>query len=166
MHDVVAPAGAEPWARQMRGDWAGAAVAWEERGCLYETARALADADDEAALRRALEIFEHLGARPGVAAVSFRLRALGFGGIPRGPRSSTRAHPAGLTRRESEILSLVANGQTNGEIAARLFLSPKTVEHHVSSILSKLGARTRTEAVEAARRIDRALEFEGASPAI
>jgi DNA-binding NarL/FixJ family response regulator len=66
--------------------------------------------------------------------------------VPRGPRPTTRENPAQLTARELEVLALVADGLRNREIAERLFLSPKTVAHHVSAILRKLGARSRSEA--------------------
>ena len=66
--------------------------------------------------------------------------------VPRGPRPATRENPAQLTSRELEVLALVADGLRNADIAERLFLSPKTVAHHVSAILRKLGARSRGEA--------------------
>ena len=75
-----------------------------------------------------------------------KLREQGARGLPRGPRRATRASPAGLTPRQTEILALVAAGLRNAEIAARLHVTSKTVEHHVSAILQKLGARTRAEA--------------------
>ena len=71
-------------------------------------------------------------------------------GVRRGPRASTAEHPAGLTRRELEVLSLVGDGLRNTDIAERLVISEKTVDHHVSAILRKLGARSRTEAVRLA----------------
>lgn len=71
-------------------------------------------------------------------------------GIPRGPRPSTKGNPAGLTNRQLEVLDLMADGLGNAEIGDRLFVSPKTVEHHVSAILAKLDARTRAEAVSLA----------------
>jgi DNA-binding CsgD family transcriptional regulator len=147
------PEAAEPFALQIGGDWAGAAAAWEELGCPYEAARALAEGDDEAALRRALGEFERLGARPAALRTAARLRALGARDIPRGPRPATRANPAHLTPREAEVLAVLAAGGTNAEVAARLFLSPKTVEHHVSAVLAKLGARSRREAVRTAREM-------------
>ena len=68
--------------------------------------------------------------------------------------------PGGLTARQVEVLRLVAEGLTNVEIAARLFVSPKTVDHHVSALLGKLNAASRTEAVAAARRIGVPVEAE------
>ena len=86
-------------------------------------------------------------ARGGTAAVVGRdLRGRGVARVPRGPRPTTRENPAQLTARELEVLTLVADGLRNREIAERLFLSSKTVDHHVSAILRKVGARTRGEA--------------------
>ena len=79
------------------------------------------------------------------------LRAAGVSGIPRGPRSATRENPFGLTPRQMEVLMLLAAELTNAEIAARLHLSPKTVDHHVSAVLSKMDVHTREAAVELAR---------------
>ncbi|HEY8597329.1 MAG TPA: LuxR C-terminal-related transcriptional regulator, partial [Thermomicrobiales bacterium] len=139
-----------PFALQVAGDWAGAAAAWARLGCPYEAARALSEGDDEAALRRALVTFEQLGARPMAQAVARRLRERGARAIPRGPRPTTRANPVGLTGRELEILGLLAADLRNAEIAARLFVTPKTVEHHISAILAKLGVRSRAEAARVA----------------
>ena len=87
------------------------------------------------------------------AIVTRKLRELGAQGIPRGPRPETQANPAGLTRRELEVLQLVTEGLRNADIAERLFLSPKTIDHHVSAILGKLGVNRRTEAAHAAARV-------------
>lgn len=133
---------AEPYRLQLGGDSAAAAAVWHARGCPYEAARALADADDESALGE----LERLGARPLAADLRRRL------GL-RGPRETTRGNPAGLTARELEVLALLANGLQNREIADRLVLSPRTVDHHVSAVLRKLQARTRGEAAARFREI-------------
>jgi DNA-binding CsgD family transcriptional regulator len=140
---------AEPYAQQIAGDWAAAAARWEALGCPYEAAEALADSDDEATLRRALAEFDRLGARPMVGIVSRRLRDLGARGVARGPRPTTRANPARLTAREMETWRLLAEGLRNAEIADRLSVSTKTVDHHVSAVLAKLGVRSRVEAANA-----------------
>jgi DNA-binding CsgD family transcriptional regulator len=144
---------AEPFALQLRGEWQAAAAWWQQLGCPLEAARALANRD-EAAVRRAWDTFDRLGARSDAAMASKRLRALGARRIPRGPRPATRANPALLTPRELEILALVAEGKPNREIAARLYLSPRTVGHHVSAILGKLDVPTRADAVRAAVGLD------------
>jgi DNA-binding CsgD family transcriptional regulator/tetratricopeptide (TPR) repeat protein len=142
----------EPHRLELTGDWAGAAAAWEALGCPYDAALALLDGD-EAALRAALTIFVRLGAKPAEAIAAQQLRRIGARGIPRGPRPGTRANPANLTLRELEILPLLVDGLQNGEIADQLFLSVKTVGHHVSSILNKLGVRRRADVAAAAERL-------------
>ncbi len=154
---------AEPYRLQLSGDSAAAAERWEELGCRYELARALTDSDDEAGWRRALQIFRDLGAAPMAAHVSHKLREAGADNIPRGPRPSTQQHPAGLTRREAEVLDLVAAGLSNREIANRLYLSPKTVEHHVSSILTKLHVSTRLDAIRSAEQRGLIRQSEGSN---
>ena len=99
----------------------------------------------------ALRVLAELGATAAVAVVRRRLKAIGVRAVPRGPQPSTRAHPAGLTARQADVLDLVADGLTNAEIAARLVVSVRTVDHHVSSILGKLGVSSRREAGRVAR---------------
>jgi len=82
-----------------------------------------------------------------------RMRQLGVQAIPRGSRSATKAAPAGLTAREQEVLSLVADGLADREISQRLFISERTVHHHVSAILSKIGVSSRTAAAREAVKL-------------
>jgi DNA-binding CsgD family transcriptional regulator len=139
-----------PFALQIGGDGAGAAAAWHALGCPYEAARALMDSHDPIALREALAGLAQLGARPAIVAVKRRLQEFGVRDIPRGPRAATRAHPAHLTPREAEILTLMAAGRSNAEMARDLFLSPKTIEHHISAVFAKLSVRSRDEAIQLA----------------
>jgi DNA-binding CsgD family transcriptional regulator/tetratricopeptide (TPR) repeat protein len=141
------PAGIEaPFSAELAGDWARAAEMWTELESPYDAALALAGAGDEPSLRQSLAELQRLGARAAVAIVVRRLRELGARGLPRGPRRSTLQNKSGLTPRELEVLELVALGLRDAEIAERLFLSEKTVSHHVSAILRKLEVTTRTQA--------------------
>ncbi len=142
---------AGPWGLELGGNWRGAAEAWAQRGCPYEQARVLAMGDDEAR-RQALSIFEALGARPAAARLRRELARQGIRTVPRGPRPSTRAHPGGLTRREAEIAELLSRQASNAEIGQSLGISPKTVDHHVSSILAKLDVPSRHHVAQALER--------------
>jgi DNA-binding CsgD family transcriptional regulator len=158
-----APAGAAaPVAAHLAGDWARAAALWTELGCPYEAALALADADTEQPLRQALDALRGLGAGPAAEIVARRLRERGARGLPRGPRPATRRNPGNLTARELEVLALLRQGMANAEIAGRLFLATRTVDHHVSAILRKLGVRNRGEAAAAATRLG--IAAEGSQP--
>jgi DNA-binding CsgD family transcriptional regulator len=153
--DVPDPTDApEPFAAQSAGDWSAASRHWRALGCPYDAALALAETGQEGDLRTALTELQRLEARPAAAIVSRRLREMGARGLTRGPQSATRANPANLTSREYEVLALVAEGLRNADIAARLYISAKTVDHHVSSILAKLGVRTRGEAARIAARLN------------
>ena len=142
-----------PIALQIAGDAPAAAAAWATLNCPYEQALALADGEDEAGLRQALEICERLQAAALAGIIRRKLRASGVRGIARGAQERTRQNPHGLTARELKVLSLLIEGCRNAEIARRLFVSEKTVDHHVSSILGKLDVRSRGEAAAVARRL-------------
>jgi DNA-binding NarL/FixJ family response regulator len=150
---VAAITAAEPYAAQVAADWAGAAELWDAIGCPYEAALARADSPEEQVVRRALDELNRLGANPAAAFVARRLRERGARVLPRGPRAATRQNPANLTPRELEVLQLLAEGISNATIAARLFLSTRTVEHHVGAILRKLEVGTRDEAVARAAQL-------------
>ena len=96
-------------------------------------------------------VLDALGATPAARLARKRLRALGMSQIPRGPQPATRANPAGLTERQLEILRLLARGLTNAEIAAKIVVSTRTVDHHVSAVLQKLAVSSRRQAAIAAR---------------
>lgn len=141
-----------PYAAMLRRDWPAAADAFGELGWPYDRALMLSLSDDEHALAGAIEIARRLGAEPLTKRVATRMRELGIR-VPRGPRKTTRANPAGLTARQLEVLALVAEGLTNAEIAERLIVSQRTAEHHVAAVLTKLGASTRREAARRASEL-------------
>jgi DNA-binding CsgD family transcriptional regulator/tetratricopeptide (TPR) repeat protein len=143
---------AEPDALSIAGDFDAAEQAWTRIGCPYEAALALLDSGQEPALREALRRFDVLGASATVQAVRREMRRLGVRSIPVGARTATRSNPLGLTNREREVLDLICSAYTNSEIAEQLFISAKTVDHHVSAVLAKLGVPSRgAAATEAAR---------------
>jgi DNA-binding CsgD family transcriptional regulator len=144
---------AEPYRQQLSGHWEKAAQLWTDLDCQYEAALVRLDAADEGALREALSTFTEIGASAVARLTRQRLRALGARSIPAGPRSATRGDPLGLTRREREVLAEICAGQTNAAIAAKLFISAKTVDHHVSAVLAKLGAPNRNAAAARAAQL-------------
>lgn len=152
--DEVAPAGGSgPYAHALSGRWEEAAAEWSRRSCPYEAALARSKADTVEELRRAHAELQRLGARPVATVVARELRRRGVRDLPRGPRATTRANEGELTTRELEVLTLVAQGLRNADVAERLVVSRRTVDHHVSAILRKLEAGSRGEAVAAAQRL-------------
>jgi DNA-binding CsgD family transcriptional regulator/tetratricopeptide (TPR) repeat protein len=145
LDDGLAAEAARPYATELAGDASRAAEKWAELGSPYEAALSRAQTDDVEALGRAHDSLQALGAKPAAAFVARRLRERGVA-VARGARPATRDNPVNLTARELEVLGLVAEGLRNADIAQRLFLSQKTVDHHVSAILRKLEVRTRGEA--------------------
>jgi DNA-binding CsgD family transcriptional regulator len=140
----------EPFDLQILGNWKRAAAQWRELACPYEAAVALADSDDEAALRYAFAELSRLGAQPMMAMVTGKLRALGANAPPRGPRPTTQANPFQLTSREMEVLELIVQGRRTQDIGESLFLSPRTVGHHITAILAKLQVSSRHDAARKA----------------
>jgi DNA-binding CsgD family transcriptional regulator/tetratricopeptide (TPR) repeat protein len=143
----------EPWATWLSGHVESTVSRWDALGCPYHAALALYDGGGEEQLRQAITRFEALGADAAVRRTRQRMKDLGHRVVPTGARPSTRDHPCGLTRREDEVLGLLCEGLTNDEIATRLVLSIRTVDHHVSAVLGKLGVTSRGAAAAQARRL-------------
>jgi DNA-binding CsgD family transcriptional regulator/tetratricopeptide (TPR) repeat protein len=143
--------GAHPWALQVNGRWREAAAEWERLGCPYEQALALAESDDEDRIRAAIDLLDSIGADATARMFRQQLRERGARSIPRGRTATTRANPGGLTERQVDVLELLAQGLTNAEIAERLVVSIRTVDHHVSAILHKLNVESRQQAADRAR---------------
>ena len=138
---------AEPYRLELTGHFEAAAAMWATLSAPYEQALALVDAGTADSTRAGLDLLDRLGADQVAAKVRQDLRRRGATVIPSRRREATRANPAGLTARQVEILGLLADGSTNAEIAERLYISAKTVDHHVSAILSKLQVASRRDAV-------------------
>jgi len=150
---VAEPVDLEPFASYVAGDAAHAAELWDRLGYRYEAALALLDTKEETHLRESLAWLSNLGAEAAARLVRQTMRDLGIRSIPAGTRPATKAHPRGLTVREQQILELLSQGHSNEEISARLFISVRTVEHHVSAILGKLGVTTRKDAAREALKL-------------
>lgn len=133
----------------INGEYKMAAEFWHDRSIPYEEGLALMHGDVSEQIT-AVRIFEDLGARATADRVRRGLIDAGVA-VPRGKSQSTRSHAAGLTARQAEVLGLLAQNLTNVEIADVLFISHRTVEHHVSAILMKLDVPDRDAAVDTAR---------------
>lgn len=144
---------AEPYRLLFDGHFRAAADAFQQLSTPYDAALALVESSDPKLARRALDVLDRLGADAVAAKVRFDLRAAGTQTVPAPRRATTRANPAGLTTRQVEVLRLLDDGLTNAELAERLFLSVKTVDHHVSAILAKLDVTKRRDAVRRAREV-------------
>jgi DNA-binding NarL/FixJ family response regulator len=151
-YDVVGVA--EPYRLVLNGAYQAAADDFHRRSMPYDAALALVDSGDPALASRALDILDRLGADAVAAKVRRDLRSKGVAAVPARRRSATLANPAGLTTRQAEVLRLLDDGLTNAELAERLYLSVKTVDHHVSAILTKLDVTKRRDAVRRARELN------------
>jgi DNA-binding CsgD family transcriptional regulator len=141
-----------PYMLEHLGRWKDAAEAWRKMGCPYEQALALFEGE-EMHQREGLMLLDALGATATRDMLKSKLKLKGMKNIPRGPRESTRNNPAQLTLRQIEILLLLKEGKTYKEIADKLFISLKTVEHHISAILLKLEVNSRAKAVLEAEKL-------------
>jgi DNA-binding CsgD family transcriptional regulator len=148
--DAPNPDTITPYRLEIRGDWQAAADAWTRLGCPYDAAIAQLGGDI-AAVQAALATFRRLGARAATRRARQRLTAL-RGRTPRSRRADIGADPDGLSRRQREVLTLIAAGHSDADIATKLSISPKTVGHHVAAILAKLGVDNRTQAAAHARQ--------------
>jgi DNA-binding CsgD family transcriptional regulator len=147
-------AAAEAWGR-VGHPYPGAYARWREAESLLQSRRTR---EAEGALRVAHVVASQLGAGPLLAEVTALAARARFDislepPEPEQEHSRTLADEVGLTRRERQVLELLARGLTNREIASTLFVTEKTAGAHVSSILGKLGVRSRVEAATAAHRL-------------
>ncbi len=128
------------------------AAIWEVSGCKYQQALALFEGNEDDK-RKAITLIQGLGAQAVYEKLKSQMRNSGIKSIPRGIRKSTQSNPAQLTGRELDVLQLLNEGMQNKEIAARLFISAKTVDHHISALLYKLEAKSRVKAVQEAIKL-------------
>ena len=140
-HEVGPPL-SPPYAAERAGRWADAAAYWKGVASPFEQALALARSGDPDLLTEAVRLFD----RQGCAAAAHRARVLLRSTGARVPRATAASsHPQGLTPREEEVLVLLEKGLPDADIAEALVISRRTAEHHVASVLAKLGASSRRE---------------------
>jgi DNA-binding CsgD family transcriptional regulator/tetratricopeptide (TPR) repeat protein len=151
--NVTAVDVAEPYRLEFAGQHAAAADMWSTLGDPYEQALALLDTGRPDLRRTGLDLLDRLGAAGTAAWFRLHLRSKGVTNVPARRREATLANSAGLTPRQIEVLALLGDGLTNAELARRLYISPKTADHHVSAILTKLGVNTRRDAVRTAHKL-------------
>jgi DNA-binding CsgD family transcriptional regulator len=133
-----------PYHLEIRGEWQAAFDAWTRLGCPYDAAIAQLGGD-VGAVQSALDTFRRLGARTAARRAQQRLAQL-RGRNPDLRRNDTSADPHGLTKRQRDVLQLLAAGHSDAQIATALHISPKTANTHVCAIMAKLGVHNRTQA--------------------
>ncbi len=143
----------EPYGLAIAGRHLEAAQAFDRIGCPYEAAVERSLTDDPEVAKQGLSELNELGAGPAARQAKARLAETGVQ-VRRGRGVSTRSNVAGLTAREVEVLGLMCEGLRNRQIAERLIVSTRTVDHHVAAILRKLGVDNRDLARREARRLD------------
>lgn len=148
-------AAAGPWCHGLNGDWRAAVRHWQAVGDSFEAAVDLLGSAEADATVQAWQCFTELGAKPAARQARRRLADLGVRAVPRGPNRRTRTNPAGLTERQMDVARAVASGMTNAEIANDLVVSVRTVDHHVSAILTKFGLASRRAVATVVRDWDR-----------
>jgi DNA-binding NarL/FixJ family response regulator len=150
--DVPVPATvAEPYRSQLAGRHEDAAAWWRAAGDPFAEALAYVDSPEPHHRVTAVTLLDKAGAIGTADRLRVELRHDGLAAVPQRPRESTRTNPGGLTNRQFDVARLVAQGLSNSEIAAQLYISPKTTDHHVSAILTKLGVPSRRAVVTRAR---------------
>ncbi len=145
----------EPYQTEIEGDCALAAKQWLQLGLPYAAAMALMqttqDQEISEAFVKAQELLIPMEANKALNKVRQLATNLGVQNqipkVKRGPYKAAKNHPIGLTKREQQVLGLLTKGSSNKEISETLSRSQRTVEHHVSSILTKLNASSRMEAM-------------------
>lgn len=144
---------AEPHRLELEGRHGEAAEAWLALGAPFDSALAGVHDRSPAGAAGALARLLQLDVERSAARARGMLLERGVPSLPAPVRRATRSNPAGLTNRQLDVARLVAQGLTNQELAERLYISPKTADHHVSAVLGKLGLRSRREVVRSAREL-------------
>jgi DNA-binding CsgD family transcriptional regulator/tetratricopeptide (TPR) repeat protein len=144
---------AEPHRLMLEGRHEEAARWWHEAGDPFQEALSWGDSADPEHQVRGVTQLDILGATGTADRRRLQLRTDGVANVPPRPRASTRANPSGLTNRQLEVATLLARGLTNAEIASRLYISPKTADHHVSAVLMRMGLSNRREVIVQAEEL-------------
>ena len=135
---------AEPYQLEMDGKYSQAAIRWGQIGAPFEQALCLMQSNF-VDLQKSVRLLRAMGAESAIQAAKRIALAKGMQSVPRGYYQFSRSHPFGLTAKENAVLNCLLEGSSNAQIAATLNRSERTVEHHVSGILVKAGAKNRSD---------------------
>ena len=144
---------AEPHRLTLEGRHEDAARWWHDAGDPFQEALSWGDSADPEHQVHGVTLLETLGATGTADRRRMQLRTDGVDNVPSRPRASTRANPFGLTNRQLEVARLLARSMTNAEIATRLYISPKTADHHVSAVLMRMGLPNRRAVIVQAEEL-------------